>query len=334
VVWLNAMSDAGGAGGGKVENQRRADRVEPKDRHDGPVEQDEPAPEPTEELARPAAPPEDGLVAEDELDEEDEPLTAAELAGEAKDGEDAAPAAAPASAATPPRSASGASRRRTSEVRTEAWARTPPARLLRSAVQSGVLVPLLRFIAPFSVVGKRNLNDLKGPAVFVANHQSHFDAPVCLAALPNRFRRRLVIAAAADYFYSSAVKGVAASLALGTVPFVRQGGSSRASLQMLKDLASKGWSVLIFPSGTRGAKGGFKKGFAYIAIDAQVPVVPMYLHGLDRVMPKGSFVPLPGGVMVGIGPPIPPGNDYNDLVRRAEAAVAETGALVERLGGK
>jgi 1-acyl-sn-glycerol-3-phosphate acyltransferase len=307
-----------------VENQRRADRVEPKDRHDGPVEQDEPAPEPTEELARPAAPPEDGLVAEDELDEEDEPLTAAELAGEAKDGEEAAP----------PRSASGASRRRTSEVRTEAWARTPPARLLRSAVQSGVLVPLLRFIAPFSVVGKRNLNDLKGPAVFVANHQSHFDAPVCLAALPNRFRRRLVIAAAADYFYSSAVKGVAASLALGTVPFVRQGGSSRASLQMLKDLASKGWSVLIFPSGTRGAKGGFKKGFAYIAIDAQVPVVPMYLHGLDRVMPKGSFVPLPGGVMVGIGPPIPPGNDYNDLVRRAEAAVAETGALVERLGGK
>jgi 1-acyl-sn-glycerol-3-phosphate acyltransferase len=228
---------------------------------------------------------------------------------------------------------SGPSRRRGS-VPTYSWARTPPARLVRSGIQYGALVPLLKFIAPFTVIGKRPLAQLDSPAVFVANHQSHFDAPVCLAALPGRFRNRLVIAAAADYFYSSPVKGVAASLALGTVPFVRQGGSSRASLQMLKDLATKGWSVLIFPSGTRGAKGGFKKGFAYIAVDAQVPVVPMYLHGLDRVMPKGSFVPLPGGVMVGMGPPIPPGNDYNDLVRRAEAAVAETGALVERLGGK
>jgi 1-acyl-sn-glycerol-3-phosphate acyltransferase len=321
-----------------VENQRRADRVEPTDRHDAPVDQDEPAPEFTEELATPAAPldevpAEEGELGEErELGEEGEPVAAAELDEEAEAGEEVAAVAL--DAPTPTASAQPASRRRPSQVRTEAWARTPPARLARSAVQRGVLVPLLRFIAPFSVVGKHNLNDLKGPAVFVANHQSHFDAPVCLAALPGRIRRRLVIAAAADYFYSSAVKGVAASLALGTVPFVRQGGSSRASLQMLKDLAGKGWSVLIFPSGTRGAKGGFKKGFAYIAIDAQVPVVPLYLHGLDRVMPKGSFVPLPGGVMVGIGPPIPPGNDYNDLVRRAEAAVAETGALVERLGGK
>src|SRR6266545_2797435 len=222
---------------------------------------------------------------------------------------------------------------RAGQVKTEAWARTPPAQLVRGAVQAGVLVPLLRFISPFNVIGRRNLNSLKGPAVFVANHQSHFDAPICLAALGGRVRRRLVIAAAADYFYSSQVKGVAASLALGTVPFVRQGGSSRESLQMLKDLIGKGWSVLIFPSGTRGKASPFKKGFAYLAIDTQVPVVPVYLHGLERVMPKGAFVPLPGGVAVGIGPPIPPGKDYNDLVRRAEAAVAEAGALVERLGG-
>jgi 1-acyl-sn-glycerol-3-phosphate acyltransferase len=323
------MGTRGGAGGGKVENQRRADRVEPMDRHDAPVEQDEPAPEATGELVTPAAPLDDDARVEDGP-VEGGPVDEAEPVAVAEGEEVAAAGDAPA----PPRPARSASRRRTSQVRTEAWARTPPARLVRGAVQSGLLVPVLRFIAPFSVVGKRNLNDLKGPAVFVANHQSHFDAPVCLAALPGRIRRRLVVAAAADYFYSSAVKGIAASLALGTVPFVRQGGSSRASLQMLKDLASNGWSVLIFPSGTRGAKGGFKKGFAYIAVDAQVPVVPLYLHGLDRVMPKGSFVPLPGGVMVGIGPPIPPGDDYNDLVRRAEAAVAETGALVERLGGK
>jgi 1-acyl-sn-glycerol-3-phosphate acyltransferase len=211
------------------------------------------------------------------------------------------------------------------------WSRTPPARLVRGAVQYGALVPILRFISPFTVIGKRNLSQLKGPAVFVANHQSHFDAPVCLAALGGRIRRRLVVAAAADYFYSNALKGTAASLALGTVPFIRQGGGSRESLQMLKDLAKSGWSVLIFPSGTRGSgASGFKKGFAYIAVDAQVPVVPMYLHGLDQVMPKGSFLPLPGGVVIGIGPPIPPGDDYTELVRKAEAGVAAARTVVKR----
>jgi 1-acyl-sn-glycerol-3-phosphate acyltransferase len=220
--------------------------------------------------------------------------------------------------------------RRRAKLPNYSWARTPPAMLVRSAVQYGALVPILRFVSPFTVIGKRNLAQLKGPAVFVANHQSHFDAPVCLAALGGRIRRRLVVAAAADYFYSSAVKGAAASLALGTVPFVRSGGSSRDSLQFLKDLVGKGWSVLIFPSGTRGTgASGFKKGFAYLAVDAQVPVVPMYLHGLDHVMPKGSFVPLPGGVVVGIGPPIAPGGDYNDLVRRAEAGVAEVRTVVK-----
>ena len=229
-----------------------------------------------------------------------------------------------------PAGEAGRSRKR-SRLPNYGWARTPPARLVRGAVQYGALVPILRFISPFTVIGKRNLAQLKGPAVFVANHQSHFDAPVCLAALGGRIRRRLVVAAAADYFYSNAVKGTAASLALGTVPFIRQGGGSRESLQMLKDLAKRGWSVLIFPSGTRGSgASGFKKGFAFIAVDAQVPVVPMYLHGLDHVMPKGSFLPLPGGVVVGIGPPIPPGDDYNELVRKAEAGVAAARTVVKR----
>jgi 1-acyl-sn-glycerol-3-phosphate acyltransferase len=215
-----------------------------------------------------------------------------------------------------------------------AWARTPPARLARSMVQRFGLLPILHFISPFTVIGRRNLARLKGPAVFVANHQSHFDAPVCLAALGGRIRRRLVIAAAADYFYSTRLKGAAASLALGTVPFVRTGASSRKSLLMLKDLVGKGWSVLIFPAGTRGTGAtGFKKGFAYIAVDMQVPVVPLYLHGLDQVMPKGSFIPLPGGVVIGIGPPIPPGDDYDELVKKAEAGVAEARTVVKRWEG-
>jgi 1-acyl-sn-glycerol-3-phosphate acyltransferase len=213
-----------------------------------------------------------------------------------------------------------------------AWARSLPVRLVRSTVQRGLLIPLLSFISPVNVIGRRNLRLVTGPVVFVANHQSHFDAPVCLRAVGHRIRRRMVIAAAADYFYRWGVTGAAASIALGTVPFHRTGGQSRGSLELLKDLVGQGWHVLIFPSGTRGASSvsGFKKGFAYIAVDRQVPVVPLYLYGVEHVMPKGARIPLPGGVAVGVGSPIPPGEDYDDLVRRAETSMQELQAVVKR----
>jgi 1-acyl-sn-glycerol-3-phosphate acyltransferase len=212
------------------------------------------------------------------------------------------------------------------------WARKLPARLVRSMVQHGLLLPVLNFISPVAVVGKRNLRRINGPVVFIANHQSHFDAPVCLAAVGRRIRRRLVIAAAADYFYKSGVVGMATSIALGTVPFHRSGGLSRSSLELLKDLVGEGWSVLIFPSGSRGASSisGFKRGFSFLAVDKQVPVVPRYLHGLEHVLPKGSSIPLPGGVAVGVGQPISPGDDYDDLVKRAEVAMSEVQAMVRR----
>ena len=198
------------------------------------------------------------------------------------------------------------------------WARSAGARAVRSAIQGGVLVPLVRFLSPVQTVHAERLGELDGPAVFVSNHQSHFDTPVVLAALGRRIRKRLAIAAAADYFYKSKPVGALASLGLGTVPFVREGGSSRDSLELLKRLAREGWSILIFPSGTRGEQEAFKPGFAYIAVDAGVDVVPLYLQGLKDALPKGAKVPLPSGVLVGVGNKVACGDDYDDLVRRAQ----------------
>ncbi len=214
------------------------------------------------------------------------------------------------------------------------WARSGPARVIRGLLQIVVLVPVARFLTPVSCVGREFLRDI-GPAVYVANHSSHVDTTACLLALGRRVRRRLVVAAAADYFYRSRAAGLFASLVLGTVPFHRE-GSSRESLALLKRLLADGWSVLIFPSGTRGAPPTqVKTGFAYVAVDAQVPVVPLWLTGPDQVMPKGTHLPLPGGVAVVIRKPIQPGNDYDELVGRVSALYAEiereTPAADERL---
>ncbi len=202
------------------------------------------------------------------------------------------------------------------------WARSPVARLARGVLQRVLLFPVLAFLTPVRVVHRERLKGL-GPSVFVANHQSHLDTPVCVRAVGRRVRRRLVVAAAADYFYSSRAKGAVVSLLLGTVPFVRREGSSRASLDLLKQLLREGWSVLLFPSGTRGPAAELKPGFAYVAIDAGVPVVPLYLAGPDQVMPKGSHLPLPGGIAVHVGTPVPPGSDYSDLVARVQAGFDE-----------
>lgn len=200
------------------------------------------------------------------------------------------------------------------------WARRAPARLARSLIQRLVLLPVLAFVNPVRVSGRERLRGV-GAAVFIANHQSHLDTPICLKAVGPRVRKRLVVAAAADYFYRSRLVGLVVSLALGTVPFVRRDGSSRESLDRLKELLRSGWSVLLFPSGTRGEDWTLRPGFAYLAVDAEVPVVPLLLLGPEHAMPKGSRLPLPGGVSVKVGEPIPPGISYDALVERATAAL-------------
>lgn len=214
------------------------------------------------------------------------------------------------------------------------WARTAPAGLVRSMIQTGLVVPITSLISPVHVLDRPVLRGIDHPVVFVANHQSHLDVPVTLTALGARLRKRLVVAAAADYFYRNRLAGAAVSLSLGTVPFVRRGGSSRASLERLKDLLRDGWSVLIFPSGSRGGSGEFKKGFAFLAVDTATAVAPLCLHGLKDALPKGSVVPLPGGVVVGAADPIAPGDDYQALVARTEQVFADLRRTVhERTAG-
>jgi len=203
------------------------------------------------------------------------------------------------------------------------WARKAPARTARALLQRLLLVPVVGVLSPVRVVHRDRLGSLDRPAVFVVNHQSHLDVPVALSALGGKIRRRLVVAAAADYFYRNKAFGGAVSLALGCVPFVRRDGSSRPSLELLKRLLREGWSVLIFPSGSRSDQTSIKKGFAFLAVDTGSPVVPLHLYGLKDALPKGSWMPLPGGVLVGVGNPIDPGTDYDALVETTRRAIHE-----------
>ena len=207
------------------------------------------------------------------------------------------------------------------------WARTPAARVARGLVLDGVIRPAVAIVASPTISGLDRLQGLRAPVIFVANHASHLDTPLLLCSVPERFRRRLVVAGAADYFFDRRVKAMVSALALGAVPIDRT-SVSRRSLHDLEELIADGWSAIIFPEGGRTPDGWgreFKAGAAYVATRSAVPVVPVHVEGSRRVWRKGGRLRL-ATTAVTFGAPLQPGDSLADA--RALAGAMERSVAV------
>ena len=200
-----------------------------------------------------------------------------------------------------------------------AWARGAAGTAVREVVLLGVLQPLIALYARRTVTGREHLRDLSGPVLFVANHSSHMDTPLLLAALPGRWRRRTAVAAAADYFYTRPLLARTVSLAFNTVPVGRKGEAVVPGAQtLLERLLDDRWSLVIFAEGTRsrdGTVGRLRSGAAVLAAERGLTIVPVHVAGTHATMPVGRRWPRrrPGPsrhtVSVAFGPPIVPGPD-------------------------
>lgn len=171
------------------------------------------------------------------------------------------------------------------------WARSAPARALRELVLVALLGPTMDLYTRRRIRGREHLDRLEGPVVFVANHSSHMDTPTILRALPKRWRRRTVVAAATDYFYRKREIAYAVSMLFNTVPVERNGGGlDPGSNSLLGRLIDEDWSLLIFAEGTRsrdGTVGRLRSGAAVLAADHDLAIVPVYVAGTNAVMPPG-----------------------------------------------
>jgi len=201
-----------------------------------------------------------------------------------------------------------------------------PSRLIRRAVHSSCLFPVLRALARPAVTGRENLEGLTGPMLFVANHTSHLDSLTVFYSLPARFRSRLAVAAADDYFFQKRFLAWVTSLFVNGFPFARE-GNIRTSLERCGRLLDQGWSILIYPEGTRSVTGKmapFKSGVGLLSVELGVPSVPIKLLGLERILPKGRTIPRRGKtVQVRIGRPLAfsPGTSHIEATRAIEKAV-------------
>jgi len=206
------------------------------------------------------------------------------------------------------------------------WPRWRPVRAVRAALQDAVLFPIVRAVArPYTVDGAEHLASLRGPVLLIANHASHLDGITLLSALEPSRRQRTAVAAAADYFFTDWRRALAASMALGAFPFHRAGPVA-ASLAHCGDLADSGYSLLVFPEGTRSTDGKimpFKPGIGLLARELGLPVVPVYLDGLFGILPKGRTLPRPGPLRVVVGVPlrVDPSHSNSEAAAQLEAAL-------------
>ncbi len=166
--------------------------------------------------------------------------------------------------------------------------------------------------------------------IYFANHTSHMDTVVLWAALPSGLRVNTRPVAAKDYWDRPGIRGTIARDELNVVFIDRNRNDPDADpLQPLRDALEHGFSLIIFPEGTRSAQplpSPFKSGLYHLATEfPAVELIPVYIENLHRSMPKGALLPVPFICTVRFGAPLQRESqeDKDTFLQRARAAVVE-----------
>ena len=208
------------------------------------------------------------------------------------------------------------------------WARTEVGIAARQTILNGVMHPLVRSQVSMRVYGLDNLADVRGPVLFYSNHSSHLDATLIMSTLPDRFQRKTAVGAARDYFFDVWWRQAFTALVYGAFPIDRAKGG-RGSIDKARELVRAGWSIVVFPEGTRSMDGHmqrFRHGSSRLALELNIGLVPIAIVGAFQAMPKGKWWPREGRPVVTVryGRPLYPdqGETHQQLSLRMQHAVS------------
>jgi len=164
--------------------------------------------------------------------------------------------------------------------------------------------------------------------IYFANHTSNLDALVIWAALPPQLRDAARPVAARDYWIKNRVKRYLANKVFNAVLIERLKPTTRDNpLTDMLAAMEQSHSLIIFPEGGRqssGEMGPFKGGLYHLAMERpDVEFVPVLVENLNRILPKGEFLPVPvlGSVTFGTPIKLELGESKAAFLERAQAAI-------------
>ena len=223
-----------------------------------------------------------------------------------------------------------------------AWPQHWLVTAFRLAVYYSLAWPATYLLAAPRIRGRENLRGLDGPVLAVSNHVTYLDIAWILPALPARFRNRLATAMGGERLarmrrpsnglslFQRLLERLRYFLALSlfnVFPLPQQSGFLR-SFAFAGDLLDRGWNVLVFPEGKTTEDGNmlpFRSGIGLLAKQLNIPVVPIYLHGLFDLKQRERIFALPGEVRATIGVPVRFAANANadEIARELERRVRE-----------
>ena len=163
--------------------------------------------------------------------------------------------------------------------------------------------------------------------VYFANHTSHLDALVIWSSLPRYLRELTRPVAAKDYWAQGPIRRYMAKNFNALLIDREEIKVHQSPVDlMIREIGAK-YSLIVFPEGTRNPNEemlDFKSGLYYLSKKRpDLELVPVYIDNLNRVLPRGEFLPVPLLSCITIGPPIwlEPKESKIEFLKRAREAV-------------
>lgn len=207
--------------------------------------------------------------------------------------------------------------------------------ILRRLFAFLVLRPVAVLMLGLTLHGRQNLPKA-GPAIIIANHNSHLDTLVLLSLMPLRLIDKVRPVAAADYFLRNPVLAWFSLHILNILPLER-GNAARGDDPLAESVAAleRDEILIVFPEGSRGSAevmGKFKGGVARLKERfPDVPVIPVFLQGAGKALPRGEIVLVPVVVDAVVGAPVAWRENRAQFTLDMEVAVRGLGAHLPKV---
>ncbi len=173
----------------------------------------------------------------------------------------------------------------------------------------------------------------QGPAIIVANHNSHLDVFALMNVLGLRRLKHVRPVAAADYFQTNAIRNWFSTRIVGIIPIDRihvRRDHGRHPLEPISEFLETAGIVLLFPEGTRGEPEQmheFQTGIAHLAKrHPDVPITPVFMRGLGKALPKGEAILVPFFCDIFVGEPLESGLHKPELMQALNQAMNKLAA--------